>query len=56
MNLSNAKELGIDKLLITCHSDNTASEKTILANGGIYEKTIAMEEIEIKRYWIDITR
>ena len=56
LNLSNAKELGIDKLLITCHSDNTASEKTILANGGIYEKTIAMEEIEIKRYWIDITR
>ena len=52
LNTSNAKELGIDKLLITCHSDNTASEKTILANGGIYEKTIIVDGTEIKRYWI----
>ena len=56
LNLNNAKELGIEKFLITCLTDNTASEKTILANGGIYEKTIAVEGTEIKRYWIDITR
>ena len=54
LNLNNAKELGIDKLLITCHSDNTASEKTILANGGIYEKTIVVDGTEIKRYWITL--
>lgn len=52
LNLRNAKGLGIDKLLITCHSDNTASEKTILANGGVYEKTITVDGTEIKRYWI----
>ena len=52
LNTSNAKELEIDKLLITCHSDNAASEKTILANGGIYEKTIIVDGTEIKRYWI----
>lgn len=52
LNLSNAKGLGIDKFLITCHSDNTASEKTILANDGIYEKTIIVDGTEIKRYWI----
>lgn len=54
LNLDNAKELGIDKLLITCHSGNTASEKTILANDGIYEKTIITDGTEIKRYWIEI--
>lgn len=54
LNLNNAKELGIDKLLITCHSDNTASEKTILANGGVFEKTIVVDGTEIKRYWIEV--
>ena len=53
LNLRNAKALGIEKFLITCHSDNTASEKTILANGGIYEKTIVVDGTEIKRFWID---
>ena len=52
INLNNAKELGIGKILITCHSENTASEKTILANGGIYEKIIIVDGTEIKRYWI----
>lgn len=54
LNLINAKDFGIDKILITCHSDNTASEKTILANGGIYEKTIIVDGTEIKRYWITV--
>ena len=54
LNLSNAKELGIEKLLITCHSDNPASEKTIIANGGIYEKAIVVDGTEIKRYWIAV--
>lgn len=54
VNLSNAKELGIEKLLITCHSDNAASEKTIIINGGIYEKTIVVDGTEIKRYWIAV--
>lgn len=54
LNLNNAKELGINKLLITCHSDNIASKQTILANSGIYEKTIVVDGTEIKRYWITI--
>ena len=54
LNLNNAKELGIDKFLITCHSDNTASEKTILANGGAFEKMIVVDGTEIKRYWIAV--
>ncbi len=54
LNIQNAKKLGIDKLLITCHTDNTASEKTILANNGVYEKTIIVDGTEYKRYWITV--
>ena len=56
LNLNNAKELGIERLLITCHSDNAASEKTIIANGGIYEKMIVVDGIEIKRYWVKVEK
>ena len=30
------------------------SEKTILANGGIYEKTIDVDDCKMKRYWITV--
>ena len=53
---SNAKELGIEKILITCHSDNAASEKTIISNGGIYEKMIVVDGTEIKRYWVKVEK
>ncbi len=49
-----AKELGINKMLVTCDEGNDASEKTILANGGVYEKTIDVDGDKIKRFWISI--
>lgn len=52
LNIQNAKSMGIDKLLITCDVKNAASEKTILANGGVYEKTIDVDGSKMKRYWI----
>jgi predicted acetyltransferase len=54
LNIKNAKMLGIDKLLITCDTTNIASEKTIIANGGIYDKTIDIDGCKIKRYWINV--
>ena len=46
-------QMGIDKVLVTCATDNTASEKVILANGGVYEDTRPDDEGElVKRYWI----
>ena len=54
LNILNAKALGIPKLLITCSIENTASEKTILANGGVYENTIDVDDRKIKRYWITV--
>lgn len=54
LNILNAKELGIPRLLITCDVTNKASEKTILANGGVYEKTIDVDGCKMKRYWITV--
>lgn len=54
LNMRNANSMGIEKLLITCDLKNEASEKTILANGGVYEKTIDVDGCKIKRYWITV--
>lgn len=54
LNIQNAKALGIPKLLITCDVNNEASEKTILSNGGVYEKTIEVDGSRMKRYWITV--
>lgn len=54
LNLYKARELGIPKLLVTCDEGNVASEKAILANGGVYEKTIEVEGSKMKRYWITV--
>ena len=53
LNKLNAKEMGIHKMLVTCTEGNIASEKTILANGGIYEKTIDVDGDKMKRFWIN---
>ncbi|MBQ7874427.1 MAG: GNAT family N-acetyltransferase [Oscillospiraceae bacterium] len=50
------KELGIEKVLITCDDGNIGSEKTILHNGGVYESTVYEEDekVYIKRFWIEL--
>lgn len=55
LNLENCQAFGLDKVLITCDNHNIASEKTILANGGKFEKIVVVDGDEIKRYWIDIS-
>ena len=54
LNLQNAKAMGIEKLLVTCNVNNIASEKTILANGGVFEKTIEVDGETMKRYWVAV--
>ena len=56
MALPKCKELGIDKVLITCISGNEGSKRTILGNDGIYESTVYEpdEGVSLERYWIDI--
>jgi len=48
------KNLKIAKVMITCGANNLASEKTILVNGGVFEKNVEMDGCIIKRYWITL--
>lgn len=50
------RDIGLKKLLITCYEDNLGSEKTILANGGVYESTVyeSNEKVNLKRFWIEL--
>lgn len=54
LNLENCRSRNIDKVMITCSSGNRASEKTILANGGVFEKEVNVDGGIIKRYWITL--
>ena len=53
-NLQKCKERCMDRVMITCSRDNLASEKTIIANGGIFEKEVCIDGVYIKRYWITL--
>lgn len=52
--LSKAKELGIERALVTCDKDNIGSAKTIQKNGGILDSEEVVNGIEIQRYWIEV--
>mgnify|MGYP001183576954 FL=1 len=52
--LKKAKELGLNKVLVTCDKDNIASAKTIIANGGVLENELVYEGVPIQRYWIQL--
>jgi predicted acetyltransferase len=47
-----AFELGIDRVLVTCDEDNTASAGPIERNGGVHEDTRNGK----RRYWIEPPR
>ncbi len=40
--------------MITCDYDNYASEKIILANGGVLEGEINVDGNIMKKYWISL--
>lgn len=57
--LEKCKEVGVEKVLISCDKDNIASAKTIISNGGILENEVKDElglgySGTIQRYWITI--
>ena len=48
------ESMGMEKILISCHKENTASAKTIIRNGGVLENEVVDErngEV-LQRYWI----
>lgn len=56
LQLENCREYGLSKILITCLADNVASEKTIIANNGKFERITVDTSTneELKRYWIEL--
>lgn len=48
------KDMGIEKVLITCAKDNVASAATIRKGGGILENEVYEDDVLMQRYWIDI--
>lgn len=54
--LEECKKLGIDRVLMTCDKDNTASAKTIVRNGGVLENEFVRADGKIEqRYWITLS-
>ncbi|MCH5287695.1 MAG: GNAT family N-acetyltransferase [Christensenellaceae bacterium] len=54
--LPHCRELGIDRVLISCIAGNEGSRRTILKNGGVYESTVhePKENVDLQRYWIEL--
>ena len=50
------RELGLDKVMISCRVENEGSRRTILANGGVYESTAHEPDrnVDLQRYWITL--
>lgn len=54
LDLENCRALGINRVLLCCDHDNIASERTILANGGVFERTTEANGKTVKRFWIEL--
>jgi len=52
--LDKARELGIERALLTCDKDNIGSAQTIINNGGQLDSEDVVNDTEIQRYWINI--
>ena len=50
------REIGLNRVLITCIDGNIGSEKTILASGGVYESTVyePNDNVDLKMFWITL--
>jgi predicted acetyltransferase len=54
--LERAREMGLQRVLITCDDDNIASIRVIEKNGGIFEDQIQHPGYDkpVRRYWIEL--
>jgi predicted acetyltransferase len=54
--LPKAKELGLQKVLITCDATNVGSRRIIEENGGVLENQVSSPEtgVDKLRFWVDI--
>lgn len=52
--LQKCKEKGHNRIMISCESDNIASEQTIIKNDGIFDSEIIDNGVTFSRYWITL--
>ncbi len=52
--LQKCREHGLSKVMVTCDENNIASKKTIILNGGIFDKDVLVDGETTKRYWISL--
>ena len=50
------RQIGLNRILISCLIGNEASRRTILRNGGVYESTVFYPKANeyLERYWITL--
>lgn len=55
--LTYCREIGLKRVMVACEPWNVGRRKTILRNGGVYEKTVHEdgENIDLEHYWISLT-
>ena len=54
LSLKEAKEIGINKVLLTCNKDNIGSTKVIQKNGGVFRKEQMVNGKLSLSFWIEI--
>lgn len=56
LTLKKAKELELERVLVTCDEDNIASAKVIEKNGGVLENIFQNDNMNVpkRRYWIKL--
>lgn len=58
LGLQKCREMGLNRVLLTCDEDNLRSRRTILSAGGVYEDTRQKpgDRAATLRYWIDVAK
>lgn len=51
--LEKCKEIGVDRVLMTCDKTNIGSAKSIINNGGVLENEVDDDGVIVQRYWIE---
>ena len=54
--LPRARAFGLTRVMIACEPWNEGSRRVILANGGVWERTVhePEEDIDLEQYWIQL--
>ncbi|MGE5579698.1 MAG: GNAT family N-acetyltransferase [Bacillota bacterium] len=52
--LERCREMGLDKVLLTCDEDNEGSRRTIVSCGGVFERTAEEDCTKVERYWVTL--